>query len=258
MSLKVVSRMAIGGICLAAAAFGAGRCSVESKNVDNILDEDVVELSQVSKADDISYEHNKKLDERLEGLDHDPKKFDGTYQQLGTYAATLALQAKEGNCFASTAIAKAKSPISQEFRQYEHSKLHPRYDEWKELDDLFYECGKAEEKYREEKEHEIIDVLCSEDTPNKIDCFAYITGALHREGLTKEEQDKLQEDLDNFDKALGAETNQTYAEKLAYRQFKKDSIVGAHILEGLGLWKRPDIRYAYKEYLSKTVRKPKP
>ena len=258
MSLKVVSRMAIGGICLAAAAFGAGRCSTETRNVDNILDEDVVELSQVSKADDISYKHNEKLDKRLERLDHDPKEFDGTYQQLGTYAATLVLQAKQGNCFASTAIAEAKSPISQEFRQYEHSKLHPRYDEWKKLDDLYCECERAEEKYKEEKEHEIIDALCYNDIPDKLDCFTYITGALHREGLTEEELNELQKDLDNFDKALGAETTQTYAERLAYRQFKKDSIVGAHILEGLGLWKRPDIRYAYKEYLSKTIRKPKP
>lgn len=274
MNMKVMSKMAIGGACLASGAIGA-ICTTMCINkdndapktaqkeivyVDNILNEDVIEISKPSKADDICYENNKKLDKRLSCWGRTPKDLESTYQQMGTYAGTLFLQSSAD--FASTAITEKvctlRDKIRSEVGPIESLKTHPQYEELKELEDLQYECASAESEYKKETKEEIKRVLCSENTPSKLDCFTYITGALHREGLDDKEMEELNKDLANFDKSLGKETNQTYAEKLAYRQFKKDSIVGAHILETMGLWEDPEIRFNFKDYLKKTAHRPKP
>lgn len=269
MNMKVMSKIAIGGVCLASSALGIAMCNrnkdvkeaqEEVVYVDNVLNEDVVELSQPSRADDISYEHNEKLDKRQSCWGITPEDLESTYQQLGTYAGTLFLQTSAD--FALTAITEKictlRNKIRSEVGPIETLKIHPQYEELEALEYLQSECATAGSEYKKETEEEIKRVLCSEDTPSKLDCFTYITGALHREGLDDEEMEELNKDLANFDKSLGKETNQTYAEKLAYRQFKKDSIVGAHILESMGLWEDPEIRFNYREYLKKTVHKPKP
>lgn len=262
MNTKVMSKITIGSLCLAAASFGVGKCTGnhETKNVDNILTEDVVEISKPAKADNISYEHNKKLDKRQSCWRRTPEDLESTYQQLGTYAGTLFLQASGD--FATTAITEKICSLRDKMRSELGSiaslKTHPQYEELKELEDLQHECACAEDEYKEETKTEIKRVLCSDDTPSKLDCFTYITGALHREGLDDNEMEELNKDIANFDKSLGEETTQTYAEKLAYRQFKRDSIVSAHILEELGLWKDPEIRFEFKKYLKNTAHRPKP
>lgn len=287
MNMKVMSRMAIGGLCLAAASFGIGRCTSNSgtKNVDNILTEDIVELSEPSEELSegpalVSYEYNQKLDERLKGYYHGQKKIgnytaqEDAYKDYGTYGASIYLQETKNPTLATTTLIQYKNKKYENYRNNRHNQLideraverrtnpdykgDPELQEYEWINNMINEIGIAEQNIRDEMLEEMKSELFSNDVPNAISCLLYQKFALAEAGLTEEELTELETDLDNFSKAQGKETTQTQAEYLAYMQFKRDSITSAHLLKETGFWKEPLVRRLFKEMVATTVYRPKP
>jgi len=283
MNVKAVSKMALGSICIAAASFGIGKCSgnTETKNVDNILTEDVVEISQPAEEPAlVSHEYNEKLDKRFADYFEGQKKIGNTtahediYKDYGTYGASIYLQEANNPLMASTALIHYKnSKFGSDF-VFRHTKLveerarerhtNPEYkgapelQEYEWLDNLTSEMQRAEVEVRNEILEEIKSKLFSNDVPTIIQCIMYLKSAFADEGLSDYEMEKLQADLNNFRKAQGKETTQTEAEYLAYMQFKRDSIISAHLLEEIGAWEEPKVRRFFKDRVANTAYRPKP
>lgn len=283
MNIKVMSKMAIGGLCIAAASFGVGKCTSnnETKNVDNILTEDVVEISKPKNEPAlVSNEYNKKLDKRLADYFETQERLGNTtihedvYKDYGTYGASIFLQETKNPQLATTTLINYKdSKFGADFAQrrtelvYERARQRrtnpeykgaPELQEYEWLDDMVWEMGNVEKDVQNEILDEIKSKLFNKDVPNAVQCLLYLQFAIKNEGLTDQEQRELQTDLDNFKKAQGDETTQTRAEYLAYMQFKRDSIISAHLLEEAGFWEKPEVRRLFKERVANTSYRPKP
>lgn len=277
MSLKVVSRMAIGGVCLAAAAFGAGRCSTETKNVDNILEEDTVEISKPTaetkeELPQISYERNFKLNKRF---DLDAEDVDHFFEQYGTYGASIYGQAiLETQIDPFYPVAQAvqigadmiEHKIDKDIDNglYDEFNIHPQLKDMYALSELSEQCKKAEHEYSIYIRDMMDKYLVNDGAPSLDKCNSYI-----RKMITEsfkhlpaderaEEVANLLADFENFKAAQGKPTVKKQAELLAYQQYKLDSIASAQILQESGAGASNTIWDAFETLYKNYQGKPKP
>jgi len=256
MNVKAVSKMALGGICIAAASFGIGKCSGNSeiKYVDNILTEDVVEISNPTdehkELPQISYEHNDKIKERCGWT----SSIDEECEEIGIYGASIHQQAQMEKYYTPTSDAISRTIFAlQSFidrdcdaGKYADPSLHPFSEQRKYMSEMQEVCYQAEKEYQIENMNKIRELI-KNGAPTLKQCEEYINQRImdllevYPEDIRNEDLMLLLEDFDNFKKAQGKPSVQKQAELFAYQQYKIDSIAHAQIFQASHLLEKNTI-----------------
>ena len=254
MNMKIMPKLAIGGLCLAAASLGSIGCtnSGSAKNVDNVLDADTVELSTQKPAEK-PIDYNYKLKSRLNETPENMEKYTRSY---GTNGSSIYLQflhdiQDKKMPSASNVIGQIKSVIDRNpENRYSEEEKAVKVDALNQLEEI---ARSAEKQYHEGYKQELEEYLFDAGAPNTKKCDDFLNdqfAALY-EDLSDDEYDKKAteyvRDLNAFKKQLGTIDSQKRAELMAYRQYKLDSIANGIILESvLGDLMAPEVLKVYQ------------
>jgi len=278
MNMKVMNRVAIGTLFASSLALGMTSCGRSGhRNVDNILDEDTVEITNeepqseieeysgfkeekpVSKAEEISYEHNLQIDKSNSNISEEGKKeLDEMFKLRGTYGGSLYYEAANSYCgsinLANISINGITSPMerkmSEEFETWHVTRENTSvYDEYKYYHDYSIDCMNEGIAYKEELLDDVNEKLFSDGTPTASQCMTYLNRKLAgMDYVSSEDYDKVQKDIERYKKAQGPETTQTKAELMRYMMFKITALHDKNMLESRDLLKDIKVRKSYEKY----------
>lgn len=266
MNMKIMPKLAIGGLCLAAASLGSIGCtnSGSAKNVDNVLDADTVELS-TQKPVEKPIDYNYKLKSRLNETSENMEQYTRSY---GTNGSSIYLQflhdiQDKKMPSASNLIGQIKSVIdSNPENRYSEEEKAAQVDVLNQLEEI---ARSAEKEYHEVYSKELKENLFNEGAPDTKKCDDFLNeqfDALYEDLSDDEYNEKVTEherDLNAFKKQLGNLDVQKHAELMAYRQYKLDSIAHGIIFEGvLGDFMTPEVFKFYQRKHSEYKGKPTP
>lgn len=268
MNLKVMNRIAVGTLFASSVALGMTSCgNTGKKNVDRILDRDVVELSQgadipAEKPAEISYEHNTALDERFHPFyENRQEELDELYKTLGTYGATMyvqnSYQAKTAYLAALEEEQRIYNIINKE-SSWDTRKEHPLYEEDRELEALVHDCHVNEIDHEKGLENEMQEYLFSEGVPTLDKCMSYVDRRLANLRIPMEDYEEALKEIKEFEDAQGAETTQSKAELLAFKISIIRIAMSKVLLEQSGAIENIRIRNAFNKLKDNAYSRPKP
>ena len=266
MSMKIMPKLAISSLCVAAASLGFSGCSrnTEAKNVDNVLESDKIELTiqeNPKKIINCNYELMSRLNEQPENIEKYTKEFGANGSSI--YLQFLHDTNHKKMPSASGIIEKISTVISEDPDNiYTEEEKTQKTKILKQLQEI---ARQAEAQYQEAYLNNIHEELLDNGIPNKEKCNNFLNNqfAALYEDLTDDEFDEKSlehiRDINAFRNKQGEKATQKQAEYLAYRQYKLDSIAHGRILEGvLGDLMNSSVLELYKDSHSKYTGKPTP
>lgn len=263
MNMKILPKLAVGTMCLAATTFASSSCSSK----DNSCSEDTcfAENLEIEEGDEILepiyIECNSKLLKRING---DRKAMTDHAFQYGTNASSIYYQFghdMEKMPSASNVIKEIAEEISLN-SEYSEEEMVSKLEA---LDELAFVAEEAESNYKEQYQEDMEELLLDEGGSTLGRCESFLANkfkALHSD-LPKEKYDKkLREynrDVNYFKSKQGKMNEPKQAELFAYQQYKIDSIANGRILENvLGQLMNANVLNLYKNDHSRYSGKPKP
>ena len=197
------------------------------------------------KPQQVSHSQNSGVNKRSE-IFYDDYERDELYNRLGTYGATMEMQRYVDMQRAMTLTFPVMSKTqlgSSEAREYMNKSR--AYD-----GDL--------RTYKESSKSAEARLLHANGIATGDICSNYIDRTIANMNISQADYSRYQRDVERFKNAQGQpQTTEKYAELIAYKQFKKDSIVVRSYLEKYGFLQDKDVVKKFEsEYCPKVSPKP--
>lgn len=201
----------------------------------------------VNKSDEISYEHNVKLDERVSNENISPEQINNLYKELGTYGATIELQRLKNGYVTNVVHPMLNNLSDSQF--------------WDVYDNCFSKFPAAVQEYiAETKAKTAAELYNKKGVPSAKECSDYIEKQiLDDNSLSQSDYNKYKKDIKRFKKAQGnVITNQSVAELIAYKQYKLDSLAYRKMLDKFGFLKNDEVKKLFEKDGFPKYASPKP
>lgn len=245
MNMKVMSKMAIGGICLAAASLGA----VAQGNKNNT---------------GTTVEYNQNLASRINETPDNVKNHTKMHGTNGSSIYFQFMHDTKAMPSASKVIKEISEGISRNTgHRYSANEIKQKTAALQKLQEI---ASNAEKQYAKNYAQYLSEfLLYGNNKPGKRECDDFLNDSFATlyENLSDKEfdakADEYIRDVNAFYKKQGTRSPQKDAELLAYKQYKLDSIANGQILETvLGSLMNANVLELYKNDHSRYTGKPKP